>query len=251
MPSSTLGWTRLEIITSVLDTIGRTGDATLKAKLDNEINLYQLRFWKLYDWKFGHYDGADDGVTLVPAVSTIGVNSNGAGFNLRTTDIEKVVLGDLTSRLTQTLTKMHQRDIIKLDPTIVAGTPTFGVPRAWYTVDDDRISLYPLPNATVIANCALYLYGRRMPTFMDADGDYPDIPIEYQETFIQYCVYRALNRERDPRSSEELILFEKMLKEDKQYDLEELESNYRIKYIEEELGGDGDPSLDNVLWNGD
>src|SRR5215204_4627599 len=162
MPSPTTGWTRLEIITSVLDSIGRQGDFTLKSKLDNEINLYQLRFWKLYDWKFGHFDGADDNVALTPGVSTIDLGSNFAGYDLRTTDVERIVLGDSVGGRTQTLTKMNQRDVLKMDPSQLSGTVTFSVPSVWYIVDDTRIGLYPLPDAATIANCVLYLYGRRI-----------------------------------------------------------------------------------------
>lgn len=243
------GLTKGEIITMVLDTLGRTTDAVLQERLRSDINLAQLGFWKLFDWKFARTDGSaayfgnyQSLVDNIATYSTDVTNSIGNRIIIRTSDIERVYIGWDPEGLVdhkpfaRTLKKIENRDAILRDP----GSDWTGVPEYYFITGNTTIEILPYPSTTngtpaELIGQQLWIAGKRMPIFMDDDGDYPDIPIEYQETFYQYLLWRTLSRERDPRQVEELAILEKMIKQDKQTDLAELDSNLRLKWPEEEL----------------
>lgn len=232
MPSSTQGWNRGEIVAKVLDTLGRTGDITLQVRLGEDINLAQLDFWKRFDWKFGRKNGVQDGLslTLVVGQGVYTLNTAEIGFEMRVTDIDKIY--SVNPQYASVLPKVELREIRMTDPMLQQQS----FPDCYATVDKNRIQVWPIPS-TSVAGQILYIDGKVMPTFMTQDADYPDIPIEYQDSFIHYLTMLAYKRENDPRWKELLADFEKMLREDKQADLNEVEHNIRFKWPEEEISG--------------
>ncbi len=244
MPSSTLGFNRGEIIDKVLDTLGRTGDVELQTRLRDDINLGQLDFWKRFDWKFGRKNGVQDGlsVTLVAGQGVYTLNTAEIGFEMRVTDIDKLYSVD--PQYASVLTRVELREVRMADPMLQQRA----FPNCYAAVDKNRIQVWPIPSTTA-AGQILYIDGKVMPVFMAADSDYPDIPIEYQDTFIHYMTMLGYKRENDPRWKELLADFEKMIKEDKQNDLREVENNLRMKWPEEELSSGRARDPNAVNWN--
>jgi len=272
MPSATSGWNRDELIMKVLDTLGRTTDTTLKARMQEDINFAQLGFWKLFDWKFARTQGGSTTFTCYQALanqtarySTTQTDSGGNTVAIRTSDIEKVYLGYNVSnpssttyqKFSRVLKRVENRDQILADP----GFEDTGIPEYYYPVGNDKIEIWPPPDTSkntpvdlVDATNGTYLWiaGKRMPNFMDDSTDYPDIPIEYQETFYHYLLWRTLSRERDPRQTDELAILNAMVANDKRTDLSEPDNNLRMKWPEEELN-DRASNLryQDVLWRMD
>jgi len=267
MPNSTLGWTRLEIINKILDTLGRSTDAIVLARLKEDINFAQLAFWKMFDWKWGKMFGGSQNGLYTPIVdqqsqyetTTVTINLPPIfTYTFRPQDIDKVYISynptnpsDTTYlKYTTTLIKVESRELRIASP----GFNQCGVPTHYAINDNKTIEIFPVPNTTLgtpsdLIGQYLWFDAKRMPTFMVNDTDYPDIPIEYQETFMQYFLCRSLSRERDPRMDQELLIFKDMLKQDKQTDLAEVESNLRIKFAEEELIPSTQNNLTWNLWN--
>lgn len=248
MPNSVLGFTRLELVTKVLDALGRSTDTTLKARLNDDINFAQLTFWKLLDWKFAYKNGLEDSITfpLVLSQTSYTLNTATIGAEMRGTEIDKVYVID--PQYSRTIHKVNLRDIRNYDP----GRQVTGFPEIYAVTKHNEIDLWPIPDSNA-AGIDVYIDGKTMPTWLDADDDYPSIPIEYQETFYQYFLARTMSRERDPRQAEELAIFKDMLKNDQAYDLREVESNLRFKWPEEELvDNSAYPGVNNLvrnIWN--
>jgi hypothetical protein len=259
MPSNTLGWNRGEIVSKVLDTIGRTGDATLQTRLREDINFAQLNFWKLFDWKFDRTSASAFGTPYFELVdNTIGYildTTTTNGYEIRATDIDKIYIlepndADLNKKYSRSLKKVELREIRNADP----GATQYGVPEVWAVAYHNAIEIWPYPNTAQgtpaeVIGLKLHIDAKVMPQFMDDDADYPDIPIEYQEAFIEYLTILAYKRENDPRWKDMLVDFENLAKKDKQADLAEVESNLRMKWAEEELGGSQVNDPEAVAWS--
>lgn len=244
MPSSIAGFTRGEIIAKVLDTLGRSGDITLQTRLQEDINLAQLDFWKRFDWKFGRKNGVADGlaIQLIAGQGVYILDTPEIGHEMRGTDVDKIY--SIDPQYASVLTKVELREIRMTDPMLQQQA----FPDCYALIDKHRIQVWPIPSTTVNGQI-LYVDGKVLPTFMEDDTDFPDIPIEYQDSFIQYLTVLAYKRENDPRWKELLMDFEKMIREDKQADLNEVESSLRMKWPEEEIttGRARDPRA--VNWN--
>lgn len=245
MPSATLGWNRDEIVSKILDTLGRTGDSTLQSRLQEDINFAQLTFWKFYDWRWGATNGLTDGVylTLVTGTNTYTLNTSGITVEMRNTDVSKLYMTDAT--FARVLIKAELRELRTWDP----GKTNQQCPEFYAESGNNSIELWPKPTSTV-NGLKIYVDGKRMPTFITTGAAYPDVPIEYQETFIQYLLVRALSRERNATATAELAIFKDMLKNDLQCDLKEIESNLRMKWPEEEYSiGNVTDTRDRAMWD--
>lgn len=245
MPDPILGFTRDEHIDRVLDTLGRTGDATLQTRMQTDINFAQLGFWKMLDWKFAYKNGVNDNVkfALVANTSVYTLNTAAVGYEIRNTDIDRLYI--ISSNYSRTIDKVSLRDIRAMDP----GRESVGAPVVYAQSSHNKIEVWPIPDATV-AGTDVYIDAKVMPAWLTNGSDYTTIPVEFQETFNQYLLYRTLSRERDPQQKEELLILKDMLKTDVEYDLKEVESNLRIN-LEGEAGSDNYPGLQNTLnkWN--
>lgn len=246
MADPLLGFNRGEIVSKVLDSLGRTGDTTLQDRLRQDINLAQLDYWKMTDWRFGMRNGTEDGmsITLVSGVSNYMLDTAEIGEEMRNTDIDKIFC--ITPGYARTLVKETLRAIRTWDPQ----RQRVGMPEFYANDSLNRIEVWPIPDDNV-DGLLLYIDGKVMPTYMQNDSDYPDIPIEYQSSFIQFLLCRALSRERDPRHTEELQILQNMMAQDGNYELKEVENHLRIKWPEEEYtDGNLIPDLKTAMWYG-
>lgn len=244
MPSATLGWTRDEIVTKVLDTMARPSDATLQARLQEDINFAQVRFWKMTDWRFAYKNGVADTFRILMATgtSTYTLNTANCGYEARVTDLERAYF--ITTSFGKPLFKTDLRQIRLWDP----ARQSSGVPEYYAASAHNSIEIWPIPSSTVNGEY-LYFDGKVLPSFISTSGAYPTIPVEYQETFIQYLLVRAYSREGDPRQTTELQVFKDMLAADVRHDSKEVESNLRMKTAEEELQIANLWDGRTILWN--
>ncbi len=244
MPSATQGWNRGEIVDKVLDTLGRTGDIELETRLLEDINFAQLHFHKMLDWKYLRKNGVQDGLslTLVAGQGVYTLNTAEIGFEMRVTDVDKIY--SVNPQYASVLTRVDQREIRLTDPQLQQTS----FPDCYAAVDHNRIQVWPIPSTSVNGQI-LYIDGKVQPAFMTLDADYPDIPIEYQEAFLQYLTILGYKRENDPRWKDLMAEFEKQLREDKQNDLREVESNLRMKWPEEELNGGRNSDAAATAWH--
>jgi hypothetical protein len=242
MPDSVLGFTRDEFIDRVLDTIGRSDDSSLRTRMQTDINFAQLAFWKMNDWKFAHKNGVTDLVkfTLQTGVSTYTLNTATVGYEIRNTEIDRVYIIDPS--YARTLDRITLREIRSIDPSRQAT----GAPSVYSESHHNQIEVWQIPDASV-NGIDVYIDAKVMPAWLTNGTDYTNIPVEYQETFYQYFLYRTLSRERDPRQKEELQIFKDMLKTDVEFDGRELENTLHIKLPGEERQSTAYPGIPNVL----
>lgn len=64
-----------------------------------------------------------------------------------------------------------------------------------YTVFADEITVFPVPNVSVIAG--LKVYYNRKPVDVVSPSDIPELPILYHETIIKYCLQQAYELDED------------------------------------------------------
>lgn len=243
MADPILGLNRDEIVANVLDSIGRTGDTVLQTRMNTDINFAQLAFWKMLDWKFARKNGLTDLVSfsIVTSQTVYTLNTATVGYEIRNTDIDKLYIVDPSFQ--RTLDKISARDLRIADP----GRQALGPPDVYAPIKHNQIEIWPIPDAS-LNGVVIYIDAKVMPAWISEGDDYSSIPIEFQETFIQYFLYRTLSRERDPRQTEELQIFQNMLKTDIQFDLREVENTLHIKLPEEEMsGGSNYPGYANTL----
>lgn len=209
------------------------------------MSFYVFEFWKEYEWRFGNVIGRVDnvGITLVTSQDVYTLDTATIGKEMRVNGIDTIYSVDTTYRRTLELIGLNEMRV-KYDD---ADT---GFPTKYAMVDNNRIKLYPRPSSTENGQI-LYIDGRVLPTPI-ADGDsYPDIPIEYQSSFIQYVLARTLKIENNPRANEELSLFYQMKDRDMKVDLTTQKSSLRFKYEEEESNKDGSDYSDpgKYIWS--
>lgn len=242
MADPILGLNRDEIVESILDTVGRPGDTTLQTRLNRDINFAQLAFWKLRDWKFAYKNGLTDNVKfpLQAGVTSYVMNTATVGFEIRNTDVDKIYIIDPAHQ--RTLDKVSSRDIRAADP----GRQSTGDPTVYAPYKHNGIDVWPIPDDS-LAGVDVYIDAKVLPSWISLGSDYPSVPIEYQETFMQYFLYRTLSRERDPRQEKELIIFKDMLKTDTEHDLREIENNLHIRLGDEYIDGSNYPGMANIL----
>lgn len=246
MSDPILGFTRDEIITKVLGSIGRLNNGTLRIRLQDDINFAQIAFWKMYNWRWGMKNGISDNMffTLVTGQTTYTLNTATIGYEMRNTDIDKIHI--VNPSWARVLNKVTEREIRAIDPQRASLT----MPEMYCNSGNNKIDLWPIPN-TEQNGVIVYIDGKVMPPYISSGNQYPDIPIEYQETFIQYFLARTLSVERDPQQATELKIADKLIRVDKDYDLQEVEQNLRIKFPEEEFYPQpGRPWVIQRLWDG-
>lgn len=87
------------------------------------------------------------------------------------------------------LTALEKREYDALEAS--SGRPTL------YTVVGDQITLWPTPDGSY----PLSLRYWRLPQDMVADGDEPEIPVQYHEVLVAYAMMKAYARENDYQAS--------------------------------------------------
>lgn len=244
MPDPILGFNRDEIISKVLDTAGRTGDAVLQARLQEDLNLHQLRYWKIQNWKWGSVNGIDDdiGFDMVDGQDVYTLDTATINAEMRVVDVDKIYIENKS--FARVFSKSTLQELRVYNPS----NDDVGTPFLYAESDKNKVKIWPVPSSDE-DGIRVFLDGRRMPNFITQGDQYPDVPIESQESFIQYILYKTYVRLEDPRQEEALSEFQLMISEDKDFDLQNAEDNSKFGWPEEHvtLGG-GILPAQNVMW---
>lgn len=238
MPTAIVGFTRDEAINQIIDIIGNNS-ATFLTYLQTNITSWEYEFYYLHDWSFAHVNGVADSVDLAVVANTSSYTLNTAtiGYEMDSLNVEAIY--SQTSGNERKLIPTTLRDIRISDPKQAStGKAMFYAPYG-----RQGITLWPTPNA----NETLYIDGKIHGTELNSNITIP-IPYKFQELFIQFCLTKALRRERDPRATSELQVFSNQLKYAIAEDLRYLESNLRMKTTNEEIFPPTQHDLNTRLW---
>ena len=238
-PTAITGFTRDEIISQLQDTVGNSS-SSFQSALTTNITAWLYQFCKLADWSWLYKNGVANSLSFSTAngTSAYTMNTVTCGFELNATNIESIY--SQTTGKKRKLIKLELNDLRTGDP----GQDSTGDPYFWSPYGRQGIVLYPTPTTTE----TLYIDGKVHGAELTTNVTLP-VPYECQELFFQFCLTKALRRERDPRSKEELAIFGQMLKLEIAANMNEIESSLRFKTVNEALGNANPQDLNSRIWN--
>ena len=234
-----VGYTRNEVISIVQDIVGNSSASFLNA-LKTGISAWQLEFYNLHDWNFS----LDQKIFFNSIIGGVEYNVLDLSFpeeSIFNSNIESIVC--ITPGGQRKLIKATMDDIRTNDPGgISQGRPTY-----WYQLGFNVFGLWPIPNIVE----RFQVEGKHEAGFISgSDLDYGlNIPYKYQDCFVQFCLVKALRRERDPRVAQEMAMFKEQLRIAVTEDMRNLDSNLRVKTANEQFLNAGNFTLNFSLWN--
>lgn len=189
MPSSTLGFTGTEIVNKVISYVGNT-KSDFQSYVEQLLPLAEFRFCKMHDWRFLNKQNLP--LTVVNGTSEYTLNTGTIGYYMAADDVETI--WDNTNG--RVLKKVTLKDLRRFDPKKDDGSAT-DQPTHWAPVEDNKVEIYP----PQFAGQTLRVDGKITPSALTTLSNYPTIPYKYQESFIEYVIAMALDRENDDRAS--------------------------------------------------
>lgn len=240
MPTALYGYTRNESINLIMSIVG-SNNAQLSGYIQTCFSNWQNEFFQLHDWNWSHNTARS---TPSPILTTvIGQRSYALNFGtpqVLNSNIESIVC--ITTGGGRKLFKVNTQDIRAADPEgIQQGRPI------WYSMlDMGNIEFWPVPN---IAE-QFVIEGRFEPDFIDPNVSDTtlQIPYKYQGYFIQYILIKSKQFLRDQTWKDEAALFSSMLKNAIAEDNRNLEENFRIKTVNEQIQQPGVWDINTQLW---
>jgi len=189
MPTATQGFSGTEILNHVKNFTGN--DSTdFVSYVTNVIPLAEFRFCKLHDWNFLHKQGLSLSVTNGTAEYTLSTTE--IGYYMSAEDIETIYSPDGSV----VLARRELKEIRRQDPEVDDGD-SLQHAQVWAPVGDNKILFWPPKFKTE----TLKIDGKVSPNALLTLSNYPTIPYRYQESFIEYVIALALDRENDDRAS--------------------------------------------------
>lgn len=188
MPNATSGFTGNEIVSRVKAYIGNVS-TSFTTYIEQTLPLAEFRFCKMHDWRFLKKIGLSLTVTNGQADYELSVAN--IGHYMAASDVESIY--DETNGIY--LKKVDLNQIRRLDPEDDDGSTT-EKPALWAEVGDNKIRIWP-PN---IKTGTLKIDGKITPVALHNLANYPTVPYRYQESFIEYVLAMALDRENDDRA---------------------------------------------------
>lgn len=188
MPNITSGFTGNEIVSRVQSYIGNTSPSFL-IYVQQTLPLAEFRFCKMHDWKFLKKTGLSLSITNGTAEYDLSVAN--IGFYMQADDVESIFHEEQGIYLK----KVDLNQIRRFDPSNSDGSSS-DTPAMWAPVGDNRIRLWP----PEIQTGTLKIDGKVTPVALDNLANFPTIPYRYQESFIEYVIAMALDRENDDRA---------------------------------------------------
>lgn len=237
MPSSSTGFTGTEIVTRVVNYVGNT-TTTFQTFIEQSLPLAEFRFCKAHPWRFLWKQNLP--LACTSGTNTYSLNSGTVGFYMSAEDVETIY--DPTNG--RVLAKTTLKDLRRLDPEVDDGSAADELTH-WAPISDNEIMVYP----KTFTNVTLRVDGKITPTALTTLSNYPTIPYRYQESFIEYVIAVALDRENDDRAAgkkaEALALIMEDVKNDvrSQGDVD----HARIRHWSE-ANVDGVGGADSVEW---
>jgi hypothetical protein len=240
MPDSTNGFTGTEIVNRVLQYIG-TSDSATETWVQNSLALAEFRFCKMHNWRFLHKNGLYFSITNGTAEYELtALNDGSITYKMKAKDVAQIY--DPTND--QILIKTDLRSIRRLDPDSDDGSATDNAAN-WVPIADYRIRLY-VPE---FENNTLYVDGKITPVALVTMSDYPTIPYEYQESFIEYVKALTLDYEDDARVQDAKIYALSLIRADIADDMTSNEEFHGFKHPDEiKTRYISDEDLNRILW---
>lgn len=189
MPSSTSGFTGSEIVSRVISYVGNNTSA-FQTYVEQTLPLAEFRFCKTHPWRFLYKQNLS--LSCTSGTNEYSLASGTIGYYMAAEDVHNVV--DATNG--RVLKKVDLKDLRRLDPKTNDGSATDELTH-WAPVSDNTIMVYP----KTFANVTLKIDGWITPSALTTLSNYPTIPYRYQESFIEYVIAMALDRENDDRAA--------------------------------------------------
>lgn len=183
MPNSTTGFTYAEIKERVINFVGNES-SSFADYVEHSIPLAEFRFCKMHDWSFLIKTGLS--LTTVTGQAEYDLTVANIGFLMAATDIETI-----TSEEDAVILKRLDLNQIRRYDTGNDDGSVNDTPSCWAVAGDNKIRIWP---PTVKAT-TLKIDGKITPNTTSLS-----IPYKYQESFIEYVIAMALDRENDDRA---------------------------------------------------
>lgn len=210
MPDATLGFTGTEIVTRVQRFVGNDS-ADFTSFVENTLAMAEFRFCKAHDWKFLHKSGLT--LNITNGTSQYDLSIATIGYYMACENVDTIYSPDGSI----VLAKREEKDVRRADPETDDGNSDI-YPQVWFPVGDNKIEVWPPDFKT----STLKLDGMVTPGSLVTMANYPTIPFRYQESFIEYVIAIALDRENDDRASGKKAEAMALIKEDIKDDMREL-----------------------------
>lgn len=238
MPNASNGFTGTEIVDRIIKYIGNTSP-DFKSYVQNTLPLAEYRFYKMHDWGFLHKAGLS--LAITNGTSEYELSTANIGFTMYSEDVETIYLESQG----MVLRRVDLNQIRRMDSDDDDGS-TKAHPQVWAPIDDQRIKLWP-PN---FETDTLSIDGRVMEAQLNNLANYPLIPYKYQESFIEYVMGIALDRENDNRAPNKKAEAFELIKIDIKDDLRQLSNvdNPRLRHWREARFDGVGSSLDAYVW---
>jgi hypothetical protein len=189
MPSSTSGFSGTEIVSRVLSYVGNS-KTDFQTYVEQTLPLAEFRFCKSHTWRFLNKQNLS--LSCTSGTNEYALESGTIGYYMAAEDVETIF--DDTNGVV--LQKVTLQDLRRMDPKVDDGSSTGRITH-WAPLSDNRIVVYP----KTFANVTLKVDGKITPSALSTLSNYPTIPYRYQESFIEYVIALALDREDDDRAA--------------------------------------------------
>lgn len=191
MPTAASGFTGSEIVSRVVAFVGDSS-SDFRTYLQNMLPMAEFRYCAAHPWSFLRKTDIALAVTSGTNVYTLNAANLGTGINFDPKDVEMIY-----SKSKQiVLKKVPLIDLRRLDPADDDGTSS-DTPTMWAQIDHEKIEIWP----PTFETGTLYIQGQISPAGnLAALGNYPVIPFNRQDGFIEYCIALALDYADDVRA---------------------------------------------------
>lgn len=242
MPTAAYGYTRNELINLIMSILG-SNNAQLSNYIQTCFSNWQNEFFQLHDWTWSHNTSRNTPSPILTSV--IGQRAYDLSFGspaplVLNSNIETIVC--ITPGGGRKLFKVNTQDIRAADPQgNQQGRPI------WYSMlDMGQIEFWPVPNVVE----EFVIEGKFEPDFIDPSvtDSTIQIPYKYQGIFIQYLLIKAKQFNRDQTWKDEATIFSGMLKNGVAEDWRNLEENFRVKTVNEQISQPGVWDVNTRLW---
>lgn len=183
MPNTSTGFTYSEIKDRVVNFVGNSSQE-FQEYVEQSIPLAEFRFCKMHDWSFLRKTGLTLATSTGQAEYDLSVAN--IGFLMAATDVETI----RAESSNVVLKKLDLNQLRRIDADNDDGS-AIDTPTYWSVVGDNTIRIWP----PTVKELDLKIDGKITPSTESLS-----IPYKYQESFIEYVIAMALDRENDDRA---------------------------------------------------
>jgi len=193
------------------------------------IVLAEMRYYKMHDWSFLRKTDLSLSISTGTSEYDLAFTVGPKNYTMAANEVETIRF----EADNLVLKRVMLDEIRRLDPDNNDGSSN-DTPTYWAVAGQNKIRVWP----PTTKNGTLKIDGKILPVLPDPndtvvsnfDNQYPDIPIRFQEGFIEYVKALALDRENDDRALNKKQEALTLILQDIQSDLE---VDDRIRSMEE------------------